>query len=103
LLKYIKRRKSMKKRIIGLVVAVAIMAAVSVGCAGAEPTEVEENTGDITPTAIVSAGVETQGGLDLAPNNFSRGYIDVDLSGDWSEGDIELTPDGEGGYYVPVQ
>ncbi len=92
----------MKKRIIGLVVAVAIAAVVSVGCAGVEPVEVEENTGDITPTAIVSAGIDNPVGTDPV-DNLSRGYIDVDYSGDWSEGDIELTPDGEGGYYVPVQ
>ncbi len=92
----------MKKRILGMVAVVAIVAAVAVGCTGTDPAQDESQTGDLTPTAIVSSGVDNPAGSDPA-DNLSRGYIDVDLSGDFSEGDIDLTPDGEGGYYVPVQ
>lgn len=35
-------------------------------------------------------------------SNLSRGYIDVDMSGDWSEGDIPLDKCDDG-YVIPIE
>jgi Flp pilus assembly protein CpaB len=35
-------------------------------------------------------------------SNLSRGYIDVDMSGDWSEGDIPLDKCDDG-YIIPIE
>lgn len=37
------------------------------------------------------------------PSDSSRGYIDVDQSGDFSEGDILLESNGEKSYFLPQE
>ena len=110
----------MRNRIIILVVALVITSGIvgifarsgstSIDVAGEETvknTVVEAAPASESPVERVVA--ENTGVPEHEQNNdtndisnLSRGYIDVDRSGDWSEGDIPLQSSDDG-YIIPVK
>ena len=56
----------------------------------------------VEPVAPVNNDAGDTGEIVEDSSNLSRGYIDVDQSGDWSEGDIPLETCDDG-YIVPVE
>ena len=111
----------MKNKIIGLTIAGTVLVIVMVSsCTGASITDTESNTNNSISTVIPD--INTPKG-DTAVTTFSttrlargdsvaefrdgfeslgsRAYIDMDRSGDWSDGDIALESDGKT-YYIPA-
>ena len=108
----------MKKGITGLIVVTALIALMISGCTGASSADTESNTdtGSTTPAMVSSAdyqpnvdsptitgagGSNGEGSEAGIEGLGSRGYIDMDHSSDWSEGDVALEFDGDT-YYIPV-
>ena len=110
----------MKKKAIGLVVAFAVLAGMVGASACAYPIDAGSSTdntlnaetaglntdvGDTTVTKSSATSLMPADSIaeseDGVGNPGSRGYIDMDRSGDWSEGDIPLASDGDT-YYIPA-
>ena len=78
----------MKNKVIGPVIAAALVAAAA-GVVGNGLDNTNENgSGAIIDTTAIST---------------PSAYADMDHSGDWSEGDLALRSDGNDGYYLPFQ
>ncbi len=112
----------MKRWIIGLAIAGVVLVIVMVSsCTGTSFTDTESNTSNstsaVTPdlntdegdTAVTTFSVTSLTRGDWSEPNTDRGYtplgsrayIDMDRSGDWSDGDIALEFDGDT-YYIPA-
>lgn len=110
----------MKKSVVILVIVLVVTAGI-VGIIARNGSTGTDDDGDKMvqiPEVVTEADVDTESAVEsVTPANtdagdtgeivedfsdYSRGYIDVDQSGDWSEGDIPLETCDDG-YIVPVE
>ncbi len=110
----------MKKKVIGLVVATVIIAGMlGTGVAylidtksgtddalNAGTLDLNTNGGDTAVITFPATDVDGElkdGSGDLGGDAKVAAYVDMDGSGDWSDGDLALRSDGDGTYYLPIQ